>query len=56
MKKLDQDWPSDTLEMADWVAYRVKTGWLASWQTENTDRNGLHLLKNGLTDMLKPAD
>jgi len=36
MKKLDHDWPSDTLEMADWVAYiSVKTGWLASYQTEN---------------------
>lgn len=35
----------------------VKTGWLASYQTENLLTGmAYRLLKNGLTDMLKPAD
>ena len=45
IKKL-YDWLADTLEIADWVADVVKTGWLAGWQTENLlTRNGWHTEK-----------
>ena len=56
MKKLDHDWPSDTLEMAGWVAYMSK---LADWLADRLKTcwpEWLTLLKNGLNDMLEPAD
>ena len=56
MKKLDHDWPSDTLEMADWVAYMSKLAYWLAARLKTCWPEWLTLLKNRLTDMLKPAD
>ena len=61
MKKLDHDWPSDTLEMADWVAYlskladwladRLKTCW-PEWLTFTEKRADWHAETGWLTRWL----